>query len=101
VVPSTKAHVDALEREIKLRFESPEAARAAITFAGARPLRSRRLQSDVLFDTEERALSARGQVLRVRIEAGTATSRSRVRRNIRRSNSARNSKRPSMTASVS
>jgi adenylate cyclase class 2 len=59
-----------LEREIKLRFESPEAARAAITFAGARPLRSRRLQSDVLFDTEERALSARGQVLRVRIEAG-------------------------------
>jgi adenylate cyclase class 2 len=59
-----------LEREIKLRFESPEAARAAVAATGARPLRPRRLQSDVLFDTEPRALSARGQVLRVRIEDG-------------------------------
>ena len=59
-----------LEREIKLRFESPEAARAAVAAAGATPLRPRRLQSDVLFDTEQRALSARGQVLRVRIEDG-------------------------------
>jgi adenylate cyclase class 2 len=59
-----------LEREIKLRFESPEAARAAVAAAGATPLRPRRLQSDVLFDTDQRALSARGQVLRVRIEDG-------------------------------
>lgn len=59
-----------LEREIKLRFESPEAARAAVIAAGARPLRARRLQSDVLFDTEQRTLSAHGQVLRVRIEDG-------------------------------
>jgi adenylate cyclase, class 2 len=59
-----------LEREIKLRFESPQAARAAVAAAGATPLRPRRLQSDVLFDTEQRVLSARGQVLRVRIEAG-------------------------------
>src|SRR5262249_25543856 len=54
-----------LEREIKLRFESPEAARAAVVAAGAGPLRPRRLQSDVLFDTEQRMLSARGEVLRV------------------------------------
>jgi adenylate cyclase, class 2 len=59
-----------LEREIKLRFESPEAARAAVAASGATPLRPRRLQSDVLFDNEQRMLSARSQVLRVRIEAG-------------------------------
>ena len=59
-----------LEREIKLRFESPEAARAAVLATSARPLRPRRLQSDVLFDTEQRTLSARGEVLRVRIEDG-------------------------------
>jgi adenylate cyclase class 2 len=59
-----------LEREIKLSFDSPEAARAAVTRAGGAPLRARRLQSDVLFDTDQRVLSARGQVLRVRIETG-------------------------------
>jgi adenylate cyclase class 2 len=59
-----------LEREIKLRFESPQAARAAVAATGATPLRPRRLQSDVLFDTDQRVLSARSQVLRVRIEAG-------------------------------
>jgi adenylate cyclase class 2 len=59
-----------LECEIKLRFETPEAARAAVTTAGATPLNPRRLQTDALFDTEQRLLSARGQVLRVRIEAG-------------------------------
>jgi adenylate cyclase class 2 len=59
-----------LEREIKLQFESPQAARTAVAATGATPLRPRRLQSDVLFDTEQRVLSARSQVLRVRIEAG-------------------------------
>jgi adenylate cyclase, class 2 len=59
-----------LEREIKLRFDSPERARAAVVGCGAVPFRPRRLQSDVLFDTDQRLLSARGQVLRVRIEAG-------------------------------
>jgi adenylate cyclase, class 2 len=58
-----------LEREIKLRFESPEAARAAVAATSAMALRPRRLQSDVLFDNEQRLLSARSQVLRVRIEA--------------------------------
>ena len=59
-----------LEREIKLRFENPEEARAAVVATGATPLKPRRLQSDILFDTEQRMLSARRQVLRVRIEAG-------------------------------
>ena len=61
-----------LEREIKLRFESPAAARAAVAATGAIPLRPRRLQSDVLFDSEQRVLSARSQVLRVRIEDGNS-----------------------------
>src|SRR5262245_44633862 len=58
------------EREVKLRFESAEAARAAVAATGAKPLRPRRLQSDVLLDNDSRELSARGQVLRVRIEDG-------------------------------
>src|SRR5262245_10501074 len=59
-----------LEREIKLRFDSPAAARAAVQTAGAQPARPRRLQSDALFDTGQRHLSAHQQVLRVRIEDG-------------------------------
>jgi adenylate cyclase class 2 len=59
-----------LEREVKLRFESPEEARAAILAAGAAPLRCRRLQEDALFDTEDETLRRRRCVLRVRTEAG-------------------------------
>ena len=59
-----------LEREIKLRFSSPEDARAAVLAAGATPLRGRRLQDDCLLDTNAGALRARGSVLRVRIESG-------------------------------
>src|SRR6187402_3528650 len=58
-----------LEREIKLAFASPGAARAAVLGLGATPLRPRRLQSDTLFDTPERKLSPRGAVLRVRRDA--------------------------------
>ena len=60
-----------LEREIKLRFDSPDAARAAVLMLGATPLRPRRLQADAVFDTTDRRLSARGEVLRVRVEEGT------------------------------
>jgi adenylate cyclase class 2 len=59
-----------LECEVKLRFDSPEAARAAVMAAGATTVTPRRLQSDALFDTAERTLTARSQVLRVRIEDG-------------------------------
>jgi adenylate cyclase class 2 len=59
-----------LETEIKLRFDSPAAARAAVRAIGAQPSTPRRLQADALFDTEQRHLSAQQQVLRVRTEDG-------------------------------
>lgn len=61
-----------LEREIKLRFASPEDARAAIVAAGATPLRGRRLQDDYLLDNADDTLRRLRSVLRVRIEAGTS-----------------------------
>lgn len=59
-----------VEREIKLRFESAETARAAVLAAGATPLRGRRLQEDSLLDTTDEALRRNRSVLRVRMEAG-------------------------------
>jgi adenylate cyclase class 2 len=58
-----------LEREIKLPYASPDAARAAVATLGATPLRPRRLQSDTLFDTPRPTLSPRGAVLRLRRDA--------------------------------
>lgn len=60
----------ALEREVKLRFSSAEAAHAAILDAGATPLRGRRLQEDFLLDTDDETLRRRRCVLRVRLESG-------------------------------
>lgn len=60
----------ALEREIKLRFESPEAARVAVLRIGAAPLRARRLQEDCLLDTSEGLLGRKQSTLRVRRESG-------------------------------
>ena len=59
-----------IEREVKLRFESPEQARAAILAAGATALRSRRLQEDALLDTDDEELRRRRCVLRIRTEPG-------------------------------
>jgi adenylate cyclase class 2 len=59
-----------LEREIKLRFDTPEAAREAVIGIGAVPLRSRRLQDDTLLDTDQGLLRDRRSALRVRIESG-------------------------------
>ncbi len=59
-----------LEREIKLRFPSPQDARAAILAAGATPLRGRRLQDDYLLDTADELLHTRRSMLRVRIGSG-------------------------------
>ncbi|MEW6322875.1 MAG: class IV adenylate cyclase [Acidobacteriota bacterium] len=60
----------ALEREIKLRFESVEDARVRILALGATPLRGRRLQEDCLLDTDEEVLRRKRCVLRVRNEGG-------------------------------
>jgi adenylate cyclase class 2 len=59
-----------LEREVKLRFDSPDAARGAICATGATLLRCRRLQEDVLLDTEDEVLRRRRCVLRIRTESG-------------------------------
>jgi adenylate cyclase class 2 len=59
-----------LEREIKLHFESAEAARAAVLATGATPLLGRRLQEDSLLDTDDEQLRRRRCVLRVRVENG-------------------------------
>jgi adenylate cyclase class 2 len=59
-----------LEREIKLRFDGPDAAREALLRAGATPLRGRRLQEDCLLDTEDDELHRLRCVLRVRLESG-------------------------------
>jgi adenylate cyclase class 2 len=55
-----------LEQEIKLEFESVEAARRSITATGARLEVSQRLLEDRLFDTEQQHLRQAGTALRVR-----------------------------------
>ena len=59
-----------IEREVKLRFDSPDEARAAILASGATPLRRRRLQEDALLDTAEEILRRRRCTLRIRTESG-------------------------------
>src|SRR5437868_5530059 len=59
-----------LEREIKLRFDSVDAARTAVVATGAVPIRGRRLQEDCLLDTADEALHHQRCVLRVRMESG-------------------------------
>ena len=60
----------ALEREIKLRFDSADEARAKILALGATPLRGRRLQEDALLDTDDELLRRQRSTLRVRSEGG-------------------------------
>jgi len=60
----------ALEREVKLRFENPDSARAAVLAAGATPIRGRRLQEDCLLDTADEMLRRQRSVLRIRMESG-------------------------------
>lgn len=61
-----------IEREIKLRFDSAAAARAAVRAAGAAPRRGRVLQDDRLLDWPDGRLRARGCTLRVRRVGGSA-----------------------------
>jgi adenylate cyclase, class 2 len=60
----------ALEREIKLRFDTAEDARERVLSVGATPLRGRRRQEDSLLDTSDDTLYHRRCVLRVRSEGG-------------------------------
>jgi adenylate cyclase class 2 len=55
-----------IEREIKLRFDSASAARAAVMGTGAAPLHARRFQDDSLFDTEGEDLRRQRCALRIR-----------------------------------
>lgn len=59
-----------LEREVKLHFDDPETARAAVLAAGGTSVRGRRLQEDCLLDTVDELLRRRRSVLRVRMESG-------------------------------
>jgi inorganic triphosphatase YgiF len=56
----------ALEQEIKLAFESLEAARRAVLTAGGRLVVSRRLLDDRLFDTADERLRRSGSAFRIR-----------------------------------
>jgi adenylate cyclase class 2 len=62
----------ALEREIKLRFDAADQAREKILALGATPLLGRRLQEDLLFDTDDERLRRERSTLRVRSEGGKA-----------------------------
>ena len=57
-----------LEREIKLRFDSADEARAKILALGATPLHGRRLQEDALLDTDDEMLRRQRSTLRIRSE---------------------------------
>ena len=59
-----------VEREIKLHFNSPDEARAAVLATGATLLRGRRLQEDCLLDSGDGLLRHRTCLLRIRMEAG-------------------------------
>ena len=59
-----------LEREVKLPFETAEAARAAVLSAGTTPLHGRRLPEDCLLDTANDDLRRRRSALRVRQDGG-------------------------------
>ncbi len=61
-----------IEREIKLRFQNADEARAAVTTAGGRLVASRRLIEDRLFDTPDGHLRTTGRALRVRRDGARA-----------------------------
>lgn len=62
-----------IEQEVKLRFDSYEAAHQAVTTAGGRLVQSRRTQDDLFLDTPTDALDAVQSALRLRREPNCAT----------------------------
>jgi adenylate cyclase class 2 len=64
---------DGIEREVKLPYDTPAAARRAVVDTGATPLRGRRLQDDALLDRDTGSLEADRCTLRVRVDGDRAT----------------------------
>lgn len=62
-----------IEQEVKLKFDSHEAARQAVITAGGRLVRSERPQDDRYLDTETDQLSTGRCALRIRREPGVTT----------------------------
>jgi predicted adenylyl cyclase CyaB len=62
-----------IEQEVKLRFDSHEAARQAVIAAGGRLVRSERPQDDRFLDTADDRLSNGLCALRIRREPGVTT----------------------------
>lgn len=60
------------EAEVKLRLESPEAGRQALSRLGARLVTPRHLEDNQLYDDEAGRYAARGCVVRLRREPGAA-----------------------------
>jgi len=71
-VGATDADEAPVETEIKLRMESPEAARQAVRSLGATLVRPRHLEDNTLFDDASHSLAADGKVLRLRRAEGHA-----------------------------
>jgi adenylate cyclase, class 2 len=63
------------EREIKLRIEDLPALRRRLAHLGARVFRKRVHERNALFDTAERSLARREQLLRIRAESGVSRGR--------------------------
>ena len=61
----------ALEEEVKLAFDTLEAARRAVHSAGGRLVVSRRLLDDRLYDTDDQRLRAAGRAFRIRRDGAT------------------------------
>ena len=59
-----------LEREIKLRFDSPTPHALRSIAAGGTQVRARRIQSDTVLDTDDARLRDSRCALRVRVEPG-------------------------------
>ena len=59
-----------VETEIKLRMDDPEQARAAVQAVGARVVRPRHFEDNLLLDDAQGSLAAAGKALRLRLVDG-------------------------------
>jgi adenylate cyclase, class 2 len=61
-----------IETEVKIRIDHPDQARASLRERGARRVRERHLEDNVLYDDARGALRSSGSVLRLRRTPGAA-----------------------------